>query len=194
MALAQAILSVLVTYPSSGYDLTKRFDNSVEGSVGFFWNAKPQQIYRELSRLEDKGWLESETVRQENRPDKKIYSVTALGKQQFSEWIADSEDATPIKDDLLVKLFAGYLVPRQVILDKLEAHRLQHQQTLAIYREIEQNYFSKPQQLSAELKFNYATLLRGIHYELGWLSWCEQVVPLLQPPSVENRDDPQRES
>lgn len=184
MALAQAILSVLVADPSSGYDLAKRFDNSVEGSVGFFWNAKPQQIYRELSRLEDRGWLESETVRQENRPDKKIYSVTELGKQQFCEWIASSEETAPIKDDLLVKLFAGYLVPRKLILAKLKAHRLEHQQKLAIYRQIEQQYFSNPGQLSEELKFNYATLLRGIHYELGWLSWCEQIVPLLK----ENQD------
>lgn len=179
MALAQAILSVLVTNPSSGYDLAKRFDSSVEGSVGFFWNAKPQQIYRELSRLEEKGWLEAKTVRQESRPDKKIYSVTKLGKQQFCEWIADPEQIAPTKDDLLVKLFAGYLVPRETILTKLEEHRLQHQQRLAVYQEIEQKYFSNSGKLSKELKFNYVTLLRGIHYEKGWLSWYEQIVPLL---------------
>lgn len=179
MALAQAILSVLITHPCSGYDLAKRFDQSVEGSVGFFWGASYQQIYRELSRLESKGWLQAETVRQENRPDKRIYSVTEPGKQHLREWIAELEETTPLKDDLLVKLFAGYLVPRQTILSKLEVHRRQHQQRLAIYQEIEQKHFQDPPKLSEEMKFNYVTLQRGIHYERGWLSWCDQMIPFL---------------
>lgn len=179
MALAQAILSALITQPCSGYDLAKRFNQSVEGSVGFFWDASYQQIYRELSRLEEKGWLQAEKVRQENRPDKRIYSLTELGKQHLREWIGESEATAPLKDDLLVKLFAGYLVPRETILAKLEVHRRQHQQKLAIYQEIEQKYFQNPPELSEELKFNYVTLQRGIHYELGWLSWCDQIIPFL---------------
>ncbi|MCS6814837.1 MAG: PadR family transcriptional regulator, partial [Cyanobacteria bacterium] len=61
MALSHALLSLLLHQPSSGYDLAKQFDCSVEGSVGFFWGASHQQIYRELTRLEEQGWLRSET-------------------------------------------------------------------------------------------------------------------------------------
>jgi DNA-binding PadR family transcriptional regulator len=132
MSLTHAILSVLITTPNSGYDLAKRFNPSVEGSVGFFWSASFQQIYRELSRLEEKEWLQAESVQQEHRPDKRIYSVTELGKQQLCHWIAESEEMTPIKDDLLVKLYVGHLVPKTVIVAKQE-HRRQHQQRLTIY-------------------------------------------------------------
>ena len=111
MSLTYAIVSVLVSAPSSGYDLAKRFNPSVEGSVGFFWSASFQQIYRELNRLEEKEWLQAESVQQENRPDKRIYTVTALGKQQLCQWIAESEEMAPIKDDLLVKLYDQVLVP-----------------------------------------------------------------------------------
>lgn len=179
MSLTYAIVSVLVSTPSSGYDLAKRFNPSVEGSVGFFWSASFQQIYRELNRLEEKEWLQAESVQQENRPDKRIYTVTALGKQQLCQWIAESEEMAPIKDELLVKLYVGHLVPRQTMVEKLEAHRRQHQQRLAIYQEIKSQYFKNPQALSKTLKFQYITLLRGIHYETGWLAWCDEIMLLL---------------
>ena len=180
MSLTYAILSALISDPNSGYDLAKRFNPSVEGSVGFFWNASFQQIYRELNRLESKEWLQAESVQQENRPDKRIYSVTAIGKQQLCQWIAESEEMATIKDELLVKLYAGHLVPRQTILSKLQDHRQQHQQRLAIYQEIKSQYFKHPQTLAKPLKFQYMTLLRGIHYETGWLAWCDEIMPLLK--------------
>lgn len=180
MSLTYAILSVLINAPSSGYDLAKRFNPSVDGSVGFFWSASFQQIYRELNRLEEKEWLQAEFVQQDNRPDKRIYTVTALGKQQLGEWITEPEEMAPIKDELLVKLYAGYLVPNQTIVAKLEAHYQQHQQRLAIYQEIKRQYFKNPQALSKALKFQYITLLRGIHYETGWLAWCSEIMPLVK--------------
>jgi DNA-binding PadR family transcriptional regulator len=180
MSLTYAILSVLVTAPSSGYDLAKRFNPSVEGSVGFFWSASFQQIYRELNRLEQKGSLQAESIQQDNRPDKRIYAVTALGKQQLCQWITESEEMAPIKDDLLVKFYAGHLVPYQTMMAKLEAHRRQHLQRLAIYQEIKHQHFNNPQALSKTLKFQYMTLLRGIHYETGWLAWCDEIVLLLK--------------
>ncbi|ALF52276.1 PadR family transcriptional regulator [Nostoc piscinale CENA21] len=183
MALAHAILSVLINSPCSGYDLAKRFDKSVEGSVGFFWEASFQQIYRELNRLEEQGWLQAEKVLQENRPDKKIYSVTDLGKQQLCEWIATAETATPFKSDLLVKLYAGYLVTRETILAKLETHQSQHQQRLAVYQEIEKKFFLKPQELPDELKFQYVTLRCGIQTEKAWLAWCAEMIIFLRNPT-----------
>jgi DNA-binding PadR family transcriptional regulator len=87
MAIAHAILVSLVDCPASGYDLAKQF----EASVGFFWRATHQQIYRELTKLEEQGWISAEVISQENRPDKKLYSVTDLGKQQLIEWINENE-------------------------------------------------------------------------------------------------------
>ena len=175
MALVHAILAALVEQPCSGYDLRKQF----EGSVGFFWKASFQQIYRELTKLEEQGLLRSETVHQENRPDKKIYSVTEAGKQYLSEWIAQPSEVSPIKDELLVKLFAGYLVPKQTILTQLEQHRQQHLEQLSVYRQIEQRYFQNPDTLSTEKRFHYITLRQGIRYETEWLGWCDEAIELL---------------
>jgi DNA-binding PadR family transcriptional regulator len=173
MALAQAILASLIDRPCSGYDLAKQFD----GSVGFFWKASHQQIYRELSKLEDLLWITSETILQAARPDKKLYSVTELGKQQLVEWMAQASEPTPIKDDLLVKIFAGYLSP-QIILAEVERHREAHRERLSEYRDLQQQYFQNPQKLPLQAKFKYLTLLRGISYETDWVAWCEEAIQL----------------
>lgn len=153
--------------------------------MGFFWTASFQQIYRELGRLEEKGWLQAQTVQQDNRPDKRIYSVTELGKQHLRDWITEAEKSPPVRDELLVKLNAGYLVDRPAILIKLKMHQQQHQQRLAIYEEIERNHFQNPETLSEFLQFSYLTLLMGIHYETGWLTWCNRAIRFLEMPFQE---------
>ncbi|WP_026731356.1 PadR family transcriptional regulator [Fischerella sp. PCC 9605] len=176
MALAHAILASLIDRPCSGYDLAKQFD----GSVGFFWQATHQQIYRELSKLETQGWITSETISQEGRPDKKLYSVTELGKQRLKEWIAQPCEPTPIKDDLLVKIFGGYVASQETILEELERHRQAHLERLSTYKALERQYFQNFQELSEPAKFHYLTLLKGIGYETHWLAWCDQAIKLLK--------------
>ncbi|MBP5973765.1 PadR family transcriptional regulator [Brasilonema sp. CT11] len=175
MALAHAILASLVDRPCTGYDLAKKFD----GSVGFFWSASHQQIYRELSKLEAQGWIASETIPQQGRPDKKLYHVTEQGKHQLLDWIAQPCEPTPIKDDLLVKIFSGYVAQKQTILEELERHRQAHEEKLSTYKVLEQQYLHNPQQLPEQAKFQYLTLLNGISYETSWLAWCEQAIGLL---------------
>ena len=130
MSLAQAILASLIDSSCSGYDLAKRMENS----VGFFWQASHQQIYRELSKLDKLGWITSKIIIQEGRPDKKVYSVTQQGKQQLQEWIAKPCDPMPIKDDLLVKIFSGHIVSENTILQELEHHRTAHVEKLTVYK------------------------------------------------------------
>ncbi len=176
MALAQAILALLYNCPCSGYDLAKQFDSS----VGFFWKASHQQIYRELSKIEAQGWVSYETIAQTGKPDKKLYRVTKLGKQQLSDWLNEQCEPTPIKDELLVKIFVGYLAAPQPLQIELQRHRQIHQQKLQAYQQLEKQYFSHPQELSFEAKFRYLTLKRGIYDETSWLTWCDEAIELLK--------------
>ena len=172
MALAHAILAGLICKPCSGYDLRKNF----ESSIGFFWRATFQQVYRELTKLEEQGFLTAETIHQSQRPDKRIYSVTPTGRQYLQDWIAQPVAISPIKDDLLVKLFVGHLVPPETILAELEQHRQGHLEQLATYEAIAQKFFPDPDNISLEAKFQYLTLRNGIHYETAWLQWCEETI------------------
>jgi hypothetical protein len=88
-------------------------------------------------------------------------------------------DAQTLADELLVKLFAGYLVGEEMIVAKLERHAHQHQQRLKIYEEIERQYFAEPESFNAEQRSHYLTLRCGIHYEQGWLRWYEEAQAFL---------------
>ena len=89
MALKHAILAALQDGEATGYELSKRFDVSVAN----FWPATPQQIYRELDRLETDGMLEATLVEQSSRPNKRLFSVTSEGHDELAEFIRASARA-----------------------------------------------------------------------------------------------------
>lgn len=182
MALSHAILAALQADPCSGYDLTKRFD----GSVGFFWQASHQQIYRDLTRMEKEGLLESTRIQQTNRPDKKVYRLTEAGTAALGQWIREPTAMSPIRDDLLVKTFAGHLVDWPHFANLLQQQRGHHIQQLAIYRQIEAEHFQDPKTVPRPYQFQYATLRYGIRYEESWLAWCDEVTSGLDPGEAEH--------
>jgi len=114
MSLKHGLLGLLSYAPSTGYDLAKRF----KGSLSLFWHAKPSQVYRELDAMEKSGWLISEHVIQNDKPNKRVYTITDNGKAEFSNWISppDSLGALQAKSEFLMRLFfAGEMDKEQTV-------------------------------------------------------------------------------
>lgn len=102
MSLAHGILGFLSYTSMTGYDLTKAFDSSVR----FFWYAQSSHIYLKLNKLEKKGLISCEYIIQQARPNKKLYSITPAGKEEFLKWIAqESADDYKTKDEFLMRIF-----------------------------------------------------------------------------------------
>jgi DNA-binding PadR family transcriptional regulator len=176
MALSHALLAAIHDRSCSGYDLAKKFD----GSIGFFWNATHQQIYRELTKLEEQSQIDAQLVRQEHRPDKKIYSLTSKGEETLRSWIETPSTVGPLKDDLLVKIFAGSIVSPETIVAELKHHRMQHLESLHTYEAIASQVFPDRSQLSKVGRYQYITLRQGIRLETEWLAWCAEAIELLE--------------
>ena len=83
-----------------GLALAKRFAET----IGFFWHADHQQIYRVLRRLKDDGLVDDVLVIQHARPNKRVYSITAAGRDRLVDWSREEHVAASVKDDLLVKV------------------------------------------------------------------------------------------
>jgi DNA-binding PadR family transcriptional regulator len=175
MSLSYALLALLVDCPSSGYDLNKAF----ESSVGCFWKASHQQIYRELSKLEGWGWVQAEQIPQSGKPDKKVYEMTDQGRQELADWIAQPADVPPIKEEILVKLFVGNLVEPAVLQAQIAHHRQHYEQLLATYKLIEAQGFTEPTTFSQADHLRYLTLRCGIRYATSWIEWCDEVLAYL---------------
>ena len=82
MALEHALLVSLSERPGTGIELTRRFDRS----IGFFWRATHQQIYKVLRRMEDDGWLTAGAG--ESRSTERRYTVTPTGRKELAAWIS----------------------------------------------------------------------------------------------------------
>jgi DNA-binding PadR family transcriptional regulator len=171
MALTHAILAFLIKQPASGYDLAKKFNDD----FAQFWKASQQQVYRDLTRLETQGLIAGEVVPRDGFLDKKLYSITEAGKQFLKVWMLQPCDPAVVREELLLKMMAGELVPLQVLREEVERHRWLHLEVLQRYQAIEQDsYLNTP--LSRGLKLRYLALKRGIRHEKDWLAWCDEAL------------------
>ena len=175
MTLAHTILTVLLESDHSGYDLSKRF----EESVSCFWKASQQQIYRELGKIEKLGWVEHESIAQVGKPNKKLYRITEDGKQELENWFSAPTTPTPVREDLLVKVLAGPHIPPEILLAQVEERRALHKAQLNCYLEKE-ILFKQLHDPEKSLRYRYLTLRRGIRYEEEWISWCDEVLSEIQ--------------
>ncbi|WP_322795366.1 PadR family transcriptional regulator [Tepidiforma sp.] len=176
MSLRYAILGLLAGGELSGYELTRRFSDT----VGYFWNARAQQIYPELARLEEAGLIAGRTVHQVGRPDKRLYSLTPAGLADLTAWVTTPSPATLTKDEFLVKVWSYGLAQPAAALAALREHRRQHHERLAAYRAIEAHFGGVPPgQLPREFLGPYLTLRAGIRFEEAFLAWADEAEAVL---------------
>lgn len=159
MSLKYSILTIVYRAPTTGYDLLKSFD----GSVGFFWKTTYPQIYRELDALEKINWIEGVVQKQESRPDKKIFSITELGKEELKKWCLQEIQFKPKSDEFLLKLFSGALIGKKAVNKHLEDNIQYAKTQLQLLIEIKNSYFKDEEKtLASQYAYNYISLLIGI--------------------------------
>ena len=167
MALEHALLVALSERPASGLELTRRF----EKSLGFFWHATHQQIYRVLARMEADGWVGVEVVEQEGRPDKKVHTPSEAGRRVLAEWLATPMAMETFRSELAVKLRGASYGDRAALLDNLLAARAEHATRLAHYEQLEREQFPDPADLDEAALDQWLVLRGGIRLERFWVDW-----------------------
>ena len=175
MSIQHALLTSLLEKPSTGYELATRFDHS----MGYFWQASHQQIYRELGRMADAGWVLVEDDPNGGGRRRKTYHVLEAGRQELARWVADPGVPGNSDQALLIKLRAEAVMGPLGAGRELQRLIEQHEQRLTLYREIEQRDFSHADASQAQ-KLQHAVLRRGIMAEENWLQWARQTLPLLE--------------
>ncbi|GGU98932.1 PadR family transcriptional regulator [Streptomyces albospinus] len=175
MSLPHAILTALLEKPSSGLELARRFDKS----IGHFWQATHQQIYRELGKLEQSGLIRALPAEQPTRGQRKEYEVLAAGRAELTDWVSRSEDPRPIRDPLLLRLRAAAVVGPAGLVAELQRHLELHQRQLADYASIEERDFSHDQP-AVEDRLRHVVLRAGMELESSWINWLTQTLAELR--------------
>jgi DNA-binding PadR family transcriptional regulator len=174
LALGDAILACLTERPMTGYELAKTFDSS----IGFFWKADHQQIYRELSRLRDRGHIQGREVVQSGKPNKMVYTLTSEGKAALRHWAARPSSPASIKDDLLVRLYALDSIEIEPLRDDLMARLEYHRDRFARFECILNKRF--PDGTASPADTGKLLGLRiGLRYERTVAEWCEEALDAL---------------
>ncbi len=167
MPLEHAILVSLSERTGSGLDLTRRFDRS----IGFFWSATHQQIYRVLARMEGHRWVCSDLVSQQGRPDKKVYEVTSLGRRELARWLAEPLARESHRSEVAVKLRGASYGDRAALLAEIATLRAEHATRLARYEQLERRDHPDPATLSGPALDQYLVLRGGIRLEQFFVDW-----------------------
>ena len=178
MSLPHALLTALVERPCTGAELVRRFDRS----IGYFWQATHQQIYRELGRLEEAGWVESMSV-PEGPGRQRAYQVLPAGRNELKRWIAQPEGPAAVRDALMVRLRAeATLGPsglHREVLRQIEAE----ERKLQTYLEIERRDFAASIE-SREQKLQHLVLKWGIRKQQMRIEMAREALAILEmPPS-----------
>src|ERR1700760_1814191 len=181
MALGDAILACLTERPMTGYELAKTFD----ASIGFFWKTDHQQIYRELSKLRDRGHIQGREVVQTGKPNKLVYTLTDEGRAAFRHWAARPSTPASIKDDLLVRMYALDCVDieplRADLMARLEHHRDRYERYERLLNK------RSPQGTAASTDVGKLLGLRiGMRHERAVAEWCEEAIDALSAISHGN--------
>lgn len=182
MSLKHAILAMIDVEKGSGYDLAKRFDQS----VGFFWPSSFQQVYRDLGKLEEAGLVSAKGVEQDGKPNKKIYDITASGIEELQQWLSAPAREMKIKDTFLIKLFGGHRISKQELLDDLACQRQQHQQTIDGYTTLANNLKASGEKQFMKYFLPYQALDLGIRFEKTWLEWSDDLKTTLEAMDEQN--------
>lgn len=118
MELRETILGLLNWKPASGYDLKR----VISDSEIFYWSGNNNQIYKSLIELEKEGAVTHKVQEQEGGPAKKIYSITAQGREVLRRSLLVAPEAPELRKSFLIQLAWAEMLSDEEILGLLEKY------------------------------------------------------------------------
>lgn len=113
-------LGVLTLGPATGYDIRKHFE---EGPFSHFQDAAFASIYPALRKLAEEGLIVGTEEPQDSRPDRRVYRLTAAGRQALYAALLKPPGPDKVRSDFLFVTFFGDRLPAGV-LDRMIEERM----------------------------------------------------------------------
>ena len=182
------LLGMLSSQEMSGYDLKQQLDKSL---YPCYDSPAKSQIYGELRRLTQQGWATATEVPQTHRPDKRVYRITSAGRAALQQWLVSPDvESDSFKSPLLLRLFFGHLMSREILMTRLEARRQQLSNELSACEEEAQRLRDQLQEPGAKAQLLHFFLtfrfhMHTLHAALQWSNEAiEQLTDWKENPSV----------
>jgi DNA-binding PadR family transcriptional regulator len=160
------ILALLAKEPAHGYELRQQLVQAL-GPPGQALN--PGQVYVTLGRLVKAGLVAVEQVGQSSHPDKKVYELTAAGRDRVAEWLSDLSWPKVTPTDFHLKLIAAAVAG---LADPVALIDAQRHELLRQLREVQEATLVEPPDSRGGLLLEGAAL--RLQADIRWLEVCEQ--------------------
>lgn len=163
----EVVLALLAKEPSHGYELRTRLQDAL-GPLGDAMNAG--QIYVTLGRLEKAGLVTVQPVAgQADRPDRKVYALTADGQQRVADWMTEVTWPKPAPAEFHLKLVAAAAAG---LADPVGIVDGQRRALLRTLRDAQRAAMAEPDGTAAGLLLEGVVL--RLQADLRWLETCER--------------------
>ena len=156
-----AILGLVERRPMSGYDLKQTVDRTIR----HFWAASYGQIYPELKRLEEAGWV---AAADDGPRGRKVYRATTAGKRALVDWLHGEETRVELRDESLLRLFFADALPVDEALGLLRARREGYAQMLALLQSLDDGS-GEPDPPFVDVVYRW-----GLDLCEWGIDWCER--------------------
>jgi DNA-binding PadR family transcriptional regulator len=105
MPIQHAVLALLASGESHGYEIKSSFENAVGPQWG---ELNIGHVYQVLDRCVRDGLVTRRHVTQASRPDKTVYRLTPAGERELERWLqAPFVRQSGYRDDFFLKLLAA---------------------------------------------------------------------------------------
>nr|WP_088328000.1 PadR family transcriptional regulator [Bacillus cereus] len=156
------VLGVLMKKKMSGYDIKLVF----EDVFSHFFDGSFGMIYPTLRQLEKEGKIKKEIVAQEDKPNKKLYSITEEGVKEFHQYLETNVEKDILCSDFLMRMYFG-----------------EYKNLLEIRKWIEEEIERKEKNIE-DLRTKYSTWQKGLTFaqeiclDVGISQYQAQVITL----------------
>lgn len=175
MPLSHAILGFIEFRPMTGYDLKKYFDQS----IAHFWSATKSHIYQALEKLEKDGFVVSQIIPQEGKPNRREYQITETGRTELRRWLTSPLPPGQLREGWLIQVFFSHKSSNEEIAALLKARMIAIRERLTVYRTVVQEVVAQNAErvgIERARQLWQITLDHGIDYYEFEIAWLEKTI------------------
>lgn len=151
------------------------YKKKIDNTINHFWPSTQSQVYRTLKELVANGQIDMQIVYQDEKPNKKLYSITADGKHELIQWLNSNLDIPNHRNKFLVQFFFSDYIDNPTIIKNLDHYKSTMQERLSYLRSNMLN--DRIQNTKSEKKKKLFNLIaqngiRALETEIKWIDYA----------------------
>jgi DNA-binding PadR family transcriptional regulator len=172
---AYVVLGMIATGRRSGYAMSR----AAKEATRHFWATSDGQIYPQLKKLSEDGYIEGERESRGGR-ERIVYALTAKGREALDEWLTSTEKTHfELRDEGVLKLFFAEELSVDQLRAQVEVLRRRHRRALEHLEDL------RPK--AGDLACAHLTLRYGLDLQRFSIEWLDRLDAELAERSPDER-------